>query len=285
MRIQLVALVSTVVTPALAAAQPTPDVVPRELVVALLDRFEMSPVRMDIVVGRLPKSFPSDVLPREDIRILGGLERGTASSVVAVVAQRPDSAAARVTAHLARAGWRRAEEERHLGGFVPSATARPTIFCRANAALNLSARQRDGGGSLLYLGISYPEEYSPCASRAQRRSMYERDFPSLPTLVSPPDARMLGSSAGGGGRDARDASTRLGTEQRATEVAAHYAAQLQRAGWTMSTPIQGNGIVVYRVLGLDADQRPLTGALIVVEIAEPRQLDVVFRVARGMPER
>jgi hypothetical protein len=288
MRAFIVILVWAIGTvPTLATQPQAPDVIPRELAVALLDRFDASPTPMEIVVGRLPKSFPIDALPREGITILGGVERGWGAAVVAAIPQRTDSAAARVTAHLARAGWRRAEEDRYLGGFVPKMTARPTIFCRASAVLTFSARERrNAAGSLLHLGVSYPDdEYSACATRAQRRSMYERDFPTLPTLESPPGARMLGGGSGGGGRESREAYTRLATEQGAVEVGTHYAAQLQRAGWTVTAPIRANGMVVYRVQSLDAQKRPLTGALIALEIPETRQLDVVLRVARAAPDR
>lgn len=290
MRARILSLVwASSIVPTLAAQQQAADVIPRELAVALLDRFGASPTPIDIVVGRLPPSFPIDALPRDNITILGGVERGSASTVVAAIPQRADSAPARITAHLSRAGWRRAEEERYRGGFVPSGLTRPTTFCRANAILNVSARDRQGAsGSLLHLAVSYPERresYSPCATRADRRSEYERDIPSLPTLESPADARMLGGGMGGGGPDGREATARLATERGAAEVAAHYAAQLRRAEWTVSTPIQGDGIILYRAHRLDEQKRPLTGALIVLAIPDTNQLDVLFRVVRVAPPR
>ena len=286
MRAHLITLIgAAALGPALTSQQPA-EPIPRELAVALVDRFEMSHTPLEIVVGSIPKSFPRDAAPRENITILGGVEREWGAAVVAAVPERPDSALRRATAHLARAGWRRAEEDPPYGGFRPPATNR-AVYCRANAALTVwSLARRAAAGSHVHLSVSYPESYSPCNTPAQRRAIYDRESLSLPTLESPPDARMLDYGAGGGGgRDSRFARARLATERRATEVAAHYTTQLRRAGWTVSNPLAGNGMLIYRVQSFDAQKRPLSGVLMVVETPEPRQLDITLTAARATPDR
>lgn len=287
MRVHLPNLMwAAALAPALAAQQVA-DAIPRELAVALIDRFEMSHTPLEIVVGSIPKSFPRDAVPRENITILGGVDREWGAAVVAAVLERPDSAVRRVTAHLARAGWRRAEEERQLGGFMPPATDRRAVYCRANATLMVwSLARRAAAGSLVHLSVSYPESYSQCTTPAQRRAIYDRESVALPTLESPPGARMLDYGSGwSGGRDSRGAHARLSTERGATEVAAHYATQLQRSGWSLSAPLRGNGMVIYRVQSFDTQKRPLTGVLMVVEIPETSQLDITLRAARATPDR
>lgn len=266
-----------------AAQQQTSDAIPRELVVALLDRYGPSPKPVDIVVGRLPRSFPNDALPREDVRILGGIEGHGGATVVAEVPEQAETASARVAAHLERAGWRRAEEQERMGGgFVESRTQRHSVFCRANAVLVYTVRERQGtSGSRLHLTVSHPDGYSPCTPDLDRAGRSRFGLPSLPILEAPPGARMLGSGQGGGGAGSREASARLETSQSAAAVGEHYAGLLRRAGWTMSPPVQGDEIVVYRAQRQDEENRQLTGALIVLGVPGTQQVDVAFRLARA----
>jgi hypothetical protein len=286
MRGHFFTLISAYALAPAVAAQQTPEPVPRELAVALIDRFEMSHTPLEIVVGSIPRSFPRDAVPRANIAVLGGVEREWGAAVVAAVPERPDSALRRATSHLARAGWRHAEEDPPYGGFRPPAINRRT-YCRANAALTVwSLARRAAAGSVVHLSVSYPESYSPCNTTAQRRAIYDRESLSLPTLDSPPGARMLDYGAGrGGGRDSRFAHARLATDRGATEVAAHYAAQLRHAGWTLSDPLTGNGMLVYRVKSFDSQKRPLSGMLMVVEVPETNQVDIMLTATRAMPDR
>lgn len=268
----------------LAAQQQTPDAIPRDLVVALIDRYGPSSRPVDIVVGRLPGSFPNDALPREDVRILGGIEGHGGATVVADVAEQAESASARVAAHLERAGWRRAEElERMGGGFVESRIQRPTVLCRANAVLAYTVRERPGTtGSRLHVTVSHPDGYSPCTPDPDRGGRSRFGIPSLPMLEAPSGVRILGSGSGGGaGAGSREANARLETSQSAAAVGEHYAGLLRRAGWTISPPVHGDGIAVYRAQRLDEDNRQLIGALIVLGVPGTQQMDVAFRVARA----
>jgi hypothetical protein len=286
MRASALALVGASLAVAeLAAQQQTSDVIPRELAVALLDRYGMSHKPIDIVVGRLPRSFPTDALPRDGITILGGVEADGAATVVAEASERAEGAVARVVAQLGQAGWRPAEEEgRTGGGFVPSVMDRPRVFCRANTVLVYTARDRQGAtGSRLHLTASHPVGYSQCTRDADpaRGRPPRFDSPLLPSLEAPPGARMLGSGQGSAGPGSREAHTRLETSQSASAVAAHYADLLRRAGWTVSAPAQAERVVVYGTQRLDDDKRQLTGALIVLGVADTQQLDVILRVVRG----
>src|SRR5688572_897261 len=266
----------------LPAQQQTSDAIPRDLVVALIDRYGSRPV--DIVVGRSPRSFPNDALPREGVRILGGIEGHGSATVVADVSEQAEAAGARVAAHLERTGWRRAEEfERMAGGFVESRTQRPSVLCRANAVLAYTVRERQGtAGSRLHVTVSHPDGHSPCTPGPDRGGEARFGSPSLPMLEAPPGVRMLGSGqGGGGGAGSREASARLETSQNAAAVGEHCAGLLRRAGWTMSPPVQGDGIAVYRAQKQDEDNRQLTGALIVLGVPGTEQMDVAFRVARA----
>ncbi|HJR67433.1 MAG TPA: hypothetical protein VJ802_13470 [Gemmatimonadaceae bacterium] len=270
----------------LPAQQQPSDVVPRELAVALLDRWGMSQNPVEIVVGRRPESFPADALPRERIRVLGGSERDEGgASVVAELPEAPDSARARLASHLDRAGWRSADMQRHFGGFVPNTSDMPARLCRGNAVLSYTVRARPGRtGSLLHVSVVSPEPRFSCSREAEEaeahRSMRMLDYPTMPLLEAPPNARMTGSGSSGGGRDAREVYTRLETTQSAASVGAHYADLIRRAGWVVGGPVQAEGIVLYRAERLDDENGQLTGALAVLAVAGGKELDVSFRIAR-----
>ena len=265
----------------LPAQQQPSDVVPRELAVALLDPSGMSPATPDLVVGALPRSFPTDALPRNGIRILGGAERYGGAAVVAHLPEHPDSAAARMAAHLQRAGWRRADADGGLGGgFVPRPVTRPARFCRANAILTYTARAHAPTGSLVHVTVGYPDTRYVCSEEAQRaRGRRGRDYSFLPTLEAPADARFITASWGPSNRDSQEAFVRLETARGATPTASHYAELMRRAGWQVSAPTVAEGVVVYRVHG-EKDNRRLSGALVVLDVEEANQIDVTLRVAR-----
>jgi hypothetical protein len=284
MRAKLVTVIfMAAAAPALAGQ--TAEAIPRELAVALIDRFEMSHTPLEIVIGSIPKSFPRDAVLRENITILGGVEREWGAAVVAAVPERADSALKRSTAHLARAGWRRAVEDPLHGGFKPPLSDRRATYCRANAALTVwSVARRAAHGSLVHWSVSYPESYSLCSTAAQRRAIHDRERVTLPTLELPPGGRVLDMD-GGGSQDSRETHVRLSTERGATDVAAFIATQLRSLLWTLSAPLTGNGMVVYRVQSVDAQKRPLTGVLIVAQIPNTNQLDMTLRVARATQAR
>ena len=267
----------------LPAQQQTPDAVPRELAVALLDQHGMSRTPVDIVVGGLPRSFPTDAVPREGARILGGAELGWGASVVIHLPGPPDSAASRVAAHLQRAGWRNADrlDGTIRGGFFPNPTTYPVTFCRANAVLRYAARAHQSRpGSLVHLSVSYPDESYNCSTEARlaRRSLRERDYDLIPRLETPTDARFLRSGWGPGGRNGQEAYVRLETSRTAASAAAHYVELLRREGWQVSGPTTGQGVVIYRTRA-EKDKRQFSGALMVFDIEGADQLDIVLRMA------
>lgn len=281
MRTVAMILACTSATLAEVPAQEASDFVPRELAVALLDTYGASPKQVEIVVGRLPRSFPIDALPRDDVRILGGVERYGGATVAARFPEHPDTAAARMAAHLQRAGWRRAEMESGLsGGFVPRPVTPRTTFCRANAVLSYSARANPPAtGSLVHVSVGYPDAGPSCSTLAQRaRAMRGRDRSLLPTLETPADARFVSSAWGPSNRDSQEAHVRLETSRTAAATGAHYAELLRREAWQVSAPTVAEGVVVYRVRG-EKDSRRLSGALIVLDVEHASHLDVTLRVA------
>jgi hypothetical protein len=275
MRTLLVTLLS--VAP-LSAQQPAADAIPRELALALIDRYGPREGRADIVVGRVPPSFPSNVLPA-NATVLGGIERSPAAHVVLTYRERPDSVFARLVRHLEREGWDREDEHESRGGFIPPPSERSHRFCRKNLGLMMFVTGHTAGGSLAHLGSWKPPEDYPCGE-GRRRNMRGFERVELPPLHAPTGARMLGGGMGGGGAESHEAFIRLETPMHSIDLAAHFAKQLANAGWTISGPTLAEGVVIYGARRRDDEDRMLGGLLYTVDVPGTQQRDAVLRVVR-----
>ena len=273
MRTLLLALLA--VAP-VSAQQPASDAIPRELALALISGFRGGRAAPTIIVGRVPTAFPTLTLPA-NANVLGGTEHSDATSLVLTIPGTPDSARSSLVRQLEQSGWRLAQRDWGQG-FVPSASDLPVLLCRGDAGLNLVVRERSQGGSLAVVTSWRARERGPC-DEDDRRGRMDFDRPELPTLEAPPAARSFGQGMGGG-REGREAFTRIESSMTSADLAAHYARQLTTAGWTLSGPSVGNGIVVYGVRHRDGENRPVGGVLLVFDIPESRQREVLLRIAR-----
>jgi hypothetical protein len=273
-------LVALLVAAPLAAQQPSTEPIPRELALALIDRYGPRTEPADIVVGRLPPSFPERAVPPGGT-ILGGIERPPGAAVVVAFRESPDTALARLVRHVEGAGWKRVQHGPR-GGFVMTPTGRPQSFCRDDISITLFTDTRSVGGSIAQLNSWKSERNPTCDEIPPRHQRYDRmEFPSL---HAPPGVRMLGAGMGGGGRESFEAFTRVETSMHSISLAAHYAKLLADAGWTMTGPTVGEGLVVYGARGTYEKKRA-AGILYVLEVPATQQRDVVIRVVTEESER
>lgn len=269
-------LISVLAATRLAAQQPSAEPIPRELALALIDRSGPRGETADIVVGRMPPSFPANAVP-SGVTVLGGIERPPGAAVVLAFREPPDSTLEKLVRHLEREGWERDGLE-PIGGFVPAAGAHSQRFCRGDASVMLFTQRRSGGGALAQLN-SWRSDDNPACDENRRRRRGGLERVEIPLLRAPPDARMLGAGMGGSGRGSPEAFTRLEISMHPITLAAHYAEQLSSAGWTMTGPMVGEGMVVYGARRRDETKRMLGGVLLVLDVPATQQRDVVFRVA------
>jgi hypothetical protein len=275
MRTLVIALL--VVAP-LSAQQSGSDAIPRELALALIDRYGPRDDSADIVVDRVPPSFPPKVLPA-NADVLGGIERAPVAHVVLTFQELPDTVLARLVRHLERGGWDRDELEPR-GGFVPPPSGRSHRFCREQLGLTVFVSGRTAGGSLAHLGTWKPPDDYRCGAD-RRRDIRGFDRIELPPLHAPTGARMLGGGMGGGGGESHQAYIRLETSLHSIDLAAHFAKQLASAGWTITGPTLGEGIVMYGARRRDDEDRMLAGLLYILDIPGTQQRDAVLRVVRA----
>jgi hypothetical protein len=193
-----------------------------------------------LLVGQIPDPWAAE-LPLPDVaRVAGSLVIGDR---VTVVLDCPLAAAGALEFYRGRlpaAGWTDPGPlGPHGGGFVHSGgRADPrALFCRGEGgpALWVIAAERGPGRTEVRLELdtfaSRPEQ-SPCA---RRRAMgYPRrpmGLDRMPALLAPVGAEQR-SEGGGGGDEQAYSSATVQTDLDLPALGAHYARQLERAGWT-----------------------------------------------------
>jgi hypothetical protein len=282
-----------VLTAAPLAAQGARETVtlPRELLLALLGNANPRD-SATLEVGRVPAAFPSQLAPA-GVTMLGGVSypargasaggrRGTA---LLVLAEPPARAAATVAAALEGAGWRQPQLPpvmRERGGFVPpTPVARFTTLCRDDVAISLVPSERQAGGSFVRATLM-PVRQTQCdPDAAARTSPYFEELP-FPALVAPPGVTSTSVSSGsGGGGDRREAFTRMQVDMTPEALVAHYAEQLARAGWTLGTPQQADGVAMRPTSTRDAQGRTWQGVLVVQRLGDGHDRDVTLRMVRS----
>lgn len=243
--IAALALPALAAMPALAQRPDSGDAVGRELVTALLGPGE-------VWVERLPDGFPAGMLP-PDARLLGGRMAPGFPDRVMVVAAVPegmDSAMAAAGRWLLQAGWEHLKQIESPGGFQdePSPMFQmmsvPVLyyseFCRAGESMTLTAKFRKEGGS--YLLWQYENRRTPtlCAQSHELKQMTSTENSPIPALYAPGAVRSSWYHRSIGEGSYRSMAE-LRTRMSAAALAARYADQLRRAGWTRAAPPAASG--------------------------------------------
>ena len=96
----------------------------------------------------------------------------------------------------------------------------------------------------------------------------------FPALEAPAGSRTVGTSGGGGSPDTRETSTTLQTSLTPQQLLAHYAAQLQKSGWSVGAALAGDSLSAQRVSAKDTKGREWTGALTVVSMRSESHVTV-----------
>lgn len=295
--------------PSSLAAQQQPDggPVPRELALALTTPFGgpwEGENAQELLVGRAPAGLPAGVVPTGGgATVLGSLTqrwiggaRARSTTVVVATPEAPDSALAAYTRALESAGWRRAPDPMaERGGFVSVPRRWPTTLCRDSSFVMATAAPRGDsaggagakGGSRLHIALVTGERGSPCDARIRTESIRTNDDPPFPPLRAPAGAETRGmgsnssSSTGDDGARSREIQTLLTTPMSVGSLAAHYAAQLRAAGWTVRE-VTANGDVAVQVVEMrDSAGRPWRGLLTAFAAPGAAERAVALHIARS----
>jgi len=266
----------TLLSTAHALAQEAEETVPKQLALALLCSFgpagDESP---DLRVGAAPDDLPPGLVPA-NARILGSLVRSHGSTVVAVVPGAPGEALATYADNRTAEGWEPPPMDQR-GGFISSGFSLPTSFCREDRHLSVGANRWEGGGTLLRVTVSRASRHTPCDPEMRRFAGYPGDRMPIPALAAPVGAMQRGGHAGSG-RDYAEASATVETRLGASELSAHYVAQLEREGWNVEEKLVGEVLALHRLRTRDDEGREWVGVLVASAVSDaPRRYDLVFR--------
>ncbi len=229
-----------------------------------------------LFVGRLPEGLPFELPIPEGSRIIGSLARSSKHlEMVLDVPLPPEQALAFYRERLLAAGWNEPEQPMHgphQGGFVHSgifARRQSVLFCKGphGPALDINAPVEHDGFTDVRLDLNLDERMTPCGQSARARRQQRRHMdtePIIPILDAPAGARQMPDGGGGGAERWYSAATLEADEDLAT-LAAHYASQLEKAGWTQ-TAAGSDGPLAWHTWTLkDEDGEPWRGFFFILK--------------------
>lgn len=220
--------------------EPQEGVLWRELALRLLSGEE--PVgpgeEPRLFAGEVPEDVAAEVPVPEGLTVVGGMVRSEAwrgEPETQVVLDAPVGAEEVLGAYrelLGPRGWTEQVWPHEEGGFAFRPLLERAVFCRSRRgpALIVGAHARDGAPTDVKVVLIPAGRDTPCAP--EERGPYPERHSVIPTLLPPPAAReYLGGMGGSYGPDSAESTATLRTDLAPEEVAAHYAAQLEGAGW------------------------------------------------------
>lgn len=234
---------NTVVTVALAEADNADTEAFRTFVRAAYAVMGLQSDSITVSVGVLPASLPVSLTIPPTATIIGGLAQTGEFENSQIFLSSPDSVDALVTTmrqQLTDAGYTAAPVE--FGGgpgevFVSTRQiANPLIYCAPDDATTLALSTLTVAGNFEILGLSIDPASGfggPCGDPSL--AMSDNFSTVLPRLLPPAASQVLASGGGSGSSpDGFNISAQADIESQlsATELADHYIAQLETAGWT-----------------------------------------------------
>jgi hypothetical protein len=278
--------------PTIAAAQPpsqgSEEMIPRELVLALLNFGPGMGGASDIRVGRLADGIPPELVP-PGVQVLGSTTQFDNALIVLAAPQQPDSAIGSIEAHLLANGWTKpptpqirqqrgfVAAEFSFGGYQP-----PDMLCRGDAFLTYSGSYRRTGGSVIRLSLSRGQRYSACRMR-EEATTYRNPFEEapVPTLRAPMGSVTKdGGGMSGSGQDLVTMSTRLGARLNPAEVVSHYDKQMRDQGWTVGPDASAPFLSARTYSKNDEKARTWSAILMATTLADSTDHDVLLRLRR-----
>lgn len=187
---------------------------------------------IQLLVGELPADFALP-LPA-DTEVVGSLVRGSENTeVVLDSSQAAADALSHFTEELTSAGWETFEEPSHGGGgFMPSQLAHNKTFCHHenDLVMWMTALDMKEAPTDIRLNIHTLQGHSPCDQGDYHGPPPGDPYALMPRLIAPADAEQVSGGGGGGPFNVSSTAT-LKTDLSITELATHYASQLQEQGW------------------------------------------------------
>lgn len=190
-----------------------------------------APGEIQLLTGRLPDPLPVEIPIPDGATVAGSLVRGVQGiEIVLDTHLSPDQIRDFYQARMVAAGWNIPSPgfPGERWGFTPGAAVHSMLFCRGTRgpALQITTFTVPGVPNDVRLHLITDARHSPCMHRGGPPSFEA----TIPQLAPPPGAEQW-PGAGGGGGDSWLTTARLTTDLELPAIVAHYAAQLEQAGW------------------------------------------------------
>jgi hypothetical protein len=234
--------------------------------------FDQRTQQPQLFVGQLPGNLPFELPIPAGSRIVGSLARGPEHiDMVLDVPLAPEQALAFYKEQMQAAGWGEPEQPMgpmmRAGGFVHthlSAFSNNALFCKGSRgpALRFMAWAGQAGVTDVRLSLNLDEQNSPCGESARTRRqqhMHAMGLESLIPPLTPPAGTQQRGGGGGGGGDSWYSTATLEADGDLATLAAHYADQLEKAGWTRTDGGQSGPGAWHTWTFQDEDQEPWQG--------------------------
>ena len=200
-----------------------------------------TPTDQQLLLGQLPDNLPFEIALPENITVIGSLVQGAPMGTQILLDAAPpvEDAVAELSAAFEAQGLSTPETPMTHGNVFGSLMPGPlpTIYCDPDNDYFVTVTAADIDEDTADIRISYqePEQrlgvYSPC--NLPDSAMMGPNFDILPQLQAPKGVfvHRSGGGSGEGGNVYRSAD--MQTELSVAELAEHYHAQLQDAGWAL----------------------------------------------------
>jgi hypothetical protein len=186
-------------------------------------------------VALMPLGYPDDLPPElvdySDLRFLGSVVRRRAGELLGILllfemAADSSDLLERYEQSLLELGWQNVNQPGlHRGGFSGSGGPKTSVLVNVEKKIRVYLQSSDQeDGSLLHV------HYHPPVGGELREDPAPLGRSPLPSLKPPPGVRITSSSSGGSGSGwSNDAVAQ--TEMAPMQLEAHFASQLDGAGW------------------------------------------------------
>lgn len=218
-------------------------------------------------VGALPPGWPTALTAAGSATVVGGMS--ASGQLVAIFADTTRRFLAGYIAQLESAGWKEPEPP-DFGGFRQASPASRGFqssgyqggqLCRDSAGV--AARAVPGAERGAFVHVMYRRIEAGC-----QRTVFppiNSGMLELPALRAPQSARGATGGGSSGSSASITAATRFtDTTLTASQVVAHYSAQLVAAGWTASDSASHERIASQAFDARDKDGHPWSGSITVI---------------------
>jgi hypothetical protein len=189
------------------------------------------PSTIDLMPLGYPDDLPPELVDYADLRFLGSVVRRRAGVLLSIqllfeMAGDANDLLERYERSLLELGWQNVNQPGlHRGGFSGSGMPKTSVLVNVKKKIRVYLQSSDeGDGSLIHVhyhppvGGELPEDPAPLGRSP------------LPSLKPPPGVRITSSSSGGGGSGWSNVAVAQ-TEMAPMKLEAHFAKQLDAAGW------------------------------------------------------